>query len=117
MTNPSFIDDISHCAACPFASAEHKPLAPVVIPVPVPIMFIGENPSWQEGQVIPFDPCTPSGQALDAQYLKPLGMTRQDVWITDLFKCRYPKAIYYAKTANADKIQGVAATCVTKWLF
>ena len=33
----------------------------------------------------------------DKHYIKPLGLNRNQVWITDLFKCRYPKEVYREK--------------------
>jgi uracil-DNA glycosylase family 4 len=79
-------------------------------------MFIGENPSWAIGQETPFSATTISGQALDEYYLKPLNLAREQVWITDLFKCRYPKDVYHAKWQNNVTIQSVAATCAKLWL-
>jgi hypothetical protein len=49
--------------------------------------------------------------------LKPLGLTLSQVWITDLFKCRYPKEIYRAKSQNEQLIQTNAEICARKWLL
>lgn len=54
---------------------------------------------------------------MDRNYLEPLGLERVEVWITDLFKCRYPKEIYLKKGKYARKIQAVADTCARQWLI
>ena len=87
------------------------------MPVPVKLFLVGENPSWAEEQQTPFDPRTISGQALDRNYLQPLGLERVEVWITDLFKCRYPKEIYGKKGKYNREIQAVADTCARQWLI
>jgi uracil-DNA glycosylase family 4 len=110
------IESISHCSVCAFRDCIIEPLAPLPVNPPVPILFIGENPSWAKNQDVPFAVKTHSGQALDNYYLKPLNLTRQQVWITDLFKCRYPKDIYRAKAKENEKIQAVAETCAKLWL-
>jgi uracil-DNA glycosylase family 4 len=79
-------------------------------------MFVGENPSWADNQREPFSENTISGRALRENYTEPLGLSESDVWITDLFKCRYPKHVYKAKSANASLIQDVASTCSRPWL-
>ena len=83
-------------------------------------MFIGENPSWAENQEEPFSPNTISGKALDKHYLKPLGLTRDNVWITDIIKCRYPKEelldIYHNKVKYNKEIQETTKNCCDLWL-
>jgi uracil-DNA glycosylase family 4 len=79
-------------------------------------MFVGENPSWADHQQTPFSETTISGRALRRYYLEPLGLRESDVWITDLFKCRYPKKVHRAKRSNASLIQHVASTCARRWL-
>jgi len=81
---PDFLEEISSCRKC--RDDAYPPLPPVSAPVPVKLLLIGENPSWAEEQQTPFDPRTISGQALDRYYLEPLGLKRDEVWITDLFK-------------------------------
>ncbi len=113
----SLVQSLHQCSACSFRQADILPLAPELpASLPVPIMFVGENPSWAKKQEIPFDEGTPSGQALKKHYLDPLCLSRQQVWITDLFKCRYEKEIYRAKAHNEQLIQGIAATCSQLWL-
>jgi len=111
--------------SCVFRNPNIPPLAPKEVRVPVPVMFIGENPSWAEEQREPFAPGTVSGDALENHYLKPLKLHRDEVWITDLIKCRYPsknkwpgypKDIYKDKTKYAEDIQEVAQQCSTLWL-
>jgi uracil-DNA glycosylase family 4 len=108
---------IHQCATCAFRDPAIEPLAPDLPQLPVPVMFVGENPSWAQDQPAPFAETTVSGRALDRYYLQPLGLSRNHVWITDLFKCRYPKAIYAAKAAHNDAIQAVVNTCANLWLL
>ena len=107
---------IGECNSCVFRHSSITPLAPRQVPVPVRVMFIGENPSWAESQPEPFAQGTISGDALDAHYLRPLGLDRRQVWITDLMKCRYPKDIYRAKGTYDTQIQEAASTCSILWL-
>ncbi len=119
--NPEYtamVQSLHECSACSFRCPDILPLAPELpAALPVPIMFIGENPSWAKGQDSPLDGSTISGGALEANYLAPLGLTRRDVWITDLFKCRYPKSVYRAKRQNEELIQSVANVCASSWLL
>lgn len=104
--------NIRQCSECSFRDLIIEPLFPALPSTPVSIMFIGENPSWAEKQDIPFAETTTSGQALNKYYLHPLGLSRSDVWITDLFKCRYPKRIYRAKAQHErTTIQSVVTKC------
>jgi uracil-DNA glycosylase family 4 len=111
------VEKIQQCSSCSFRNPSIKPLPPDSEFEEVKIMFIGENPSWEEKQEVPFSPNTISGKALDKHYIKPLGLTRKQVWITDLFKCRYPKDIYKEKQKNDSLIQDVAETCSNLWLI
>lgn len=113
----ALVQNIRECTACSFRDPVIEPLAPDLPQLPVPIMFVGENPSWADEQSAPFSPATTSGRALDAHYLCPLGLAREQVWITDLFKCRYPKLIYAAKARHKDTIQTAAHTCANLWLL
>ena len=107
---------IHECHRCFFRDESIQPIAPPFAAPPVPVMFVGENPSWDEDQDLPFDPRTVSGQALDQNYLEPLGMTRDQVWITDLFKCRYPKVIYRNKSRNEPRIKKEVIASCKDWL-
>lgn len=110
-------DRIRGCTACFFRDAGIEPLPAVHAHPPVSIMFVGENPSWQAGQAAPFDPRTISGQSLDTHYLKALSLSRDDVWVTDLFKCRYPKAIYRSKTKNETRVRREVVQTCAQWLL
>lgn len=114
----SLAKNIQNCSSCKFRNPAILPLAPSFpVSKEVSIMFIGENPSWEENQDVPFSPNTVSGKALEENYIKPLGLTRKQVWITDLFKCRYPKEVYHEKQKYDSLIQDVAKICVQLWLL
>ena len=118
--NPEYkkiVTELRNCSACSFRDASIEPLAPAWAQPPAPILFIGENPSWAEDQDVPFAESTISGQALEQYYLQPLGLSRGQVWITDLFKCRYLKEVYRVKSNNEKLIQSVAETCARQWLL
>lgn len=117
LSDHSLIKDIQKCSSCSFRNPSIKPLPPDSGLTEVDLMFVGENPSWEEKQEVPFSPNTISGKALEEHYIKPLGLTRKQVWITDLFKCRYPKEVYREKQKNDSLIQNVAKTCVQLWLI
>lgn len=110
-------DSIKRCSACIFINPSIEPLVPPYVDVPVPIMFIGENPSWADDQDVPFADSTISRQALQSHYLHPLGLSRNQVWITDMIKCRYPKYIHHAKPRYKEEIQSVAEACSRLWLL
>lgn len=110
-------NSMQRCTACSFASAEFAPLPPQPIQGSAPLMFIGESPSWAERQIAPFSPETISGAALERHYLAPLGLRRDQVWITNLLKCRYPAGIYGNKTEHDAEIQRSVETCVRLWLL
>jgi len=107
---------IKACSSCYFRNLAIQPLPAAEVDPPVPVMFIGENPSWEEGQRIPFDESTTSGQSLDANYLQPLRLSRNEVWITDLFKCRYPKSVLNSKQREEPKIQREVVEACKQWL-
>ena len=114
----SLLNNMVLCEKCGFADKEYRPLAPVRLADKTKIMFIGENPSWEFGQQVPFDGITNSRVALHEYYIKPLqkafNLTESDFWITDLFKCRYKKEIYRNKTKEQPLIFDCAKTCATK---
>jgi uracil-DNA glycosylase family 4 len=109
------------CNRCIFHNEKYPPVLSKHVHPPAKIMFIGENPSWAACQDQPFSPSTISGIALDKYYLKPLELTRADVWITDLIKCRYPKEepfdIYHNKLKYSSQIQEIAEKCSELWLI
>jgi uracil-DNA glycosylase family 4 len=107
--------EIQKCRACVFnRDGNQEPIPPAEVNVPVKIMFVGENPSHARNLKVALAPNTPSGQALDEYYLKCLNLLREDVWITNLFKCRYPKGF---SKKNEDDIQQVADQCARLWLL
>jgi uracil-DNA glycosylase family 4 len=146
ITYHTLVQAIRRCTACSFRDPAIEPLAPNLPQLPVPgklltasdgasagkaladpqrpatdsrsfpVMFVGENPSWAHEQPAPFAETTISGQALEQHYLQPLGLSRDQVWITDLFKCRYPPAIYADKARYRETIQSVVNTCAGLWL-
>ncbi len=107
---------VRRCTSCTFYDTAYEPLPPESCQTPTRIMFIGESPSWAENQAAPFAPTTISGQALERHYLAPLNLRRDDVWITDLLKCRYPAGIYGSKPRHESDIQRAVETCVRLWL-
>lgn len=108
------------CTRCSFSGKDYPPLAPVRLAEHVKIMFVGENPSWEFGQRVPFDGITNSGRALHDNYLVPLKksyrLKESDFWITDLFKCRYPKEVHGRKVSQRELISNNAKICATHWL-
>ncbi len=114
------LNELVTCTRCSFANKHFPPLAPVRLAEHAKIMFVGENPSWEFGQRVPFDGITNSGLALHEHYLVPLrkayGLKESDLWITDLFKCRYPKDVYRQKVSQQELIAKNANTCATIWL-
>lgn len=110
------ITKLEACTACEFHNPEFKPLAPAGSSSLARIMFLGENPSWASNQATAFAPTTISGRALRENYLKPLGVSESQAWITDLFKCRYPKDVYLDKSGNESLIQRIACECAKRWL-
>jgi len=109
--------EMADCRRCSFADKNHPSLSPVRLADRTTVMFIGENPSWEFGQRVPFDGITNSGRALHDNYLIPLkrafNLTESDFWITDLFKCRYPKEVYREKRSSQELIFDIANTCAT----
>lgn len=96
---------IRSCTACPAHTLCKGPTPPSG-PTNARIMFIGEAPGQREDQTaIPFT--GPAGQFLD-ELLSHAGLTRSDVWVTNLVKCRPPR--------NANPSADVIAVCAPKWL-
>lgn len=117
MKNLSSYYSPDSCVKCSFKNPKVAPVFPTSNFKKVPVMFIGESPSGAENQVMPFDPKTLSGRALEKHYLKPLNLTRDQVWITDLIKCQYPKYMYKAKIKFKRKILQTADVCANRWLI
>lgn len=109
--------EIVSCKLCSFSCEKYPPLPPATSQGTARVIFIGENPSWAEHQEEPFSNLTISGKALRDHYLKPLQLSESEVWITDLFKCRYPKKVWKAKPKHENQIQNVATICARQWLL
>ena len=110
------IDETLSCKTCKFRNEEFRPISLSGAFLPVRVMFIGENPSWADNQEYPFSESTISGRALRKYYLKPLELNESEVWITDLFKCRYEKDVYRNKQNNDALIMEIASKCARMWL-
>src|SRR5574338_1035882 len=79
--------EVSECTRCAL-QASRKKAVPGEGPARAEIMFIGEGPGFHENeQGRPF--VGAAGQFLD-QLLAQAGVTRADVWITNVVKCRPP---------------------------
>lgn len=78
---------LGECSRCPLSQKRHK----IVFgagPEDARIMFIGEGPGQQEDQQgLPF--VGPAGKLLDAM-LAAVGLRRDQVYITNIVKCRPP---------------------------
>ena len=91
---------VHNCTDCRLS--EGRTLAvPGEGPEQAELMFIGEGPGYHEDkQGSPF--VGPAGQFLE-QLLASIGMTRQQVYITNMVKCRPPN--------NRDPLPGEVAAC------
>ncbi len=92
--------EISACTKCALHH-ERKKAVPGEGPATAEIMFIGEGPGFHENeQGRPF--VGAAGKFLD-QLLEQAGVTRADVWIGNVVKCRPP--------GNRDPLPEELATC------
>ena len=104
------LNEMEKCNACELSKV---PVVPRLIKVPVKLMFVGENPARDSDINEPLSTKRRSGKALEEYYLKPLGLSREEVWITNLIKCTYPK-----DENNTKKLgDQAAAICAKKWLI
>ncbi len=79
---------IAECEACEELAGSRTQTVPGVGPENASILFIGEAPGFHEDQKgFPF--VGPAGQFLD-QLLNSIGLTRDDVYICNVIKCRPP---------------------------
>jgi uracil-DNA glycosylase family 4 len=79
---------IAECEACEELAASRTRTVPGVGPENAGILFIGEAPGFHEDQKgFPF--VGPAGQFLD-QLLNSIGLTRDEVYICNVIKCRPP---------------------------
>lgn len=93
------------CTKCELHRSRKKAV-PGEGPTHAEIMFIGEGPGFHENeQGRPF--VGAAGKFLD-QLLEQAGVTRADVWITNVVKCRPP--------GNRDPLPEEIETCVSNYL-
>lgn len=79
--------EVATCQRCGLAKARLKAVPGEGPPDP-PLMFIGEAPGWHENQQgRPF--VGPAGQLLE-ELLASIGLRREEVYITNVVKCRPP---------------------------
>ncbi|HSB00735.1 MAG TPA: uracil-DNA glycosylase [Anaerolineales bacterium] len=96
---------ITVCTQCELHRSRKKAV-PGEGPSQAEIMFIGEGPGFHENeQGRPF--VGAAGQFLD-QLLEQAGVTRADVWITNVVKCRPP--------GNRDPLPEEIETCTSNYL-
>lgn len=80
-------EEIADCPSCGLARQRSRTV-PGSGPVPCDLMFIGEAPGAREDELgLPF--VGRSGQFLD-ELLAGIGRSRQDVYVTNVVKCRPP---------------------------
>lgn len=97
--------EVSVCTKCDLHKSRKKAV-PGEGPVHAEIMFIGEGPGFHENeQGRPF--VGASGKFLD-ELLAQAGVTRADVWITNVVKCRPPN--------NRDPLPDEIETCTSNYL-
>ncbi|GAB4413928.1 MAG: uracil-DNA glycosylase [Anaerolineae bacterium] len=97
--------EIRACQACPLHSARTR-VVPGAGRPDAEIMFIGEAPGYHEDQQgLPF--VGASGKYL-GELLAMIGLTRNDVFITNVVKCRPP--------GNRDPLPAEIDTCVKTYL-
>ncbi|MGB8982337.1 MAG: uracil-DNA glycosylase [Anaerolineales bacterium] len=93
------------CTRCELQRSRKKAV-PGEGPTRAEIMFIGEGPGFHENeQGRPF--VGAAGKFLD-QLLEQAGVTRADVWITNVVKCRPP--------GNRDPLPEEVETCTSNYL-
>lgn len=96
-------DEVASCTACPLHAEGRQRTVPGAGPANAEIMFIGEAPGAREDeQGIPF--VGRSGQYLN-QLLEMVGLSRRDVFIANVVKCRPPN--------NRDPLPEELTACKT----
>ena len=105
MTLAMIAREVSVCTKCDLHKSRKKAV-PGEGPLQAEIMFIGEGPGFHENeQGRPF--VGASGKFLD-ELLAQAGVTRADVWITNVVKCRPPN--------NRDPLPDEIACCTSNYL-
>jgi DNA polymerase len=80
-------EEIAQCTACPLHRGRQNPVAGEGDPL-ASIVFVGEGPGQREDQLgRPF--VGPSGDLLE-EWLSEIGLTREQVYILNVVKCRPP---------------------------
>lgn len=80
-------EEIADCPRCPLARTRSRTV-PGSGPLPCDLVFVGEGPGQREDELgLPF--VGRSGQFLD-ELLRTIGRSRQDVYVTNVVKCRPP---------------------------
>lgn len=98
-------DEIKACTLCPLHTSRTHAV-PGAGRVDAEIMFIGEGPGYNEDQQgLPF--VGASGQYLN-ELLHMIGLKREDVFITNVVKCRPPN--------NRDPLPNELDTCIPTYL-
>jgi uracil-DNA glycosylase family 4 len=106
MTLEELADQIKKCQLCELAKGRQNAV-PGQGNEHADIMFIGEGPGANEDkQGIPF--CGASGRFLD-DLLASINLARQDVFITNVVKCRPPE--------NRDPLPHEIETCTKHYLY
>ncbi|MCK9485110.1 MAG: uracil-DNA glycosylase [Dehalococcoidia bacterium] len=83
----SLYETIADCPRCPLARTRTRTV-PGSGPLPCDLVFVGEGPGQREDELgLPF--VGRSGQFLD-ELLGSIGRSRQDVYVTNVVKCRPP---------------------------
>ncbi len=82
------VAEVCTCLKCALAKTRQRAV-PGEGPLDAELMFAGEAPGWHENQQgRPF--VGPAGQFLE-ELLRSIGLTRQQVYITNVVKCRPPQ--------------------------
>lgn len=98
--------EIKVCTKCPLHEGRTHAV-PGAGPTDAEIMFIGEGPGFNEDkQGLPF--VGQSGHLLE-QFLAIIGMKRDEVFISNVVKCRPP--------GNRDPLPGEIETCTSNYLY
>ncbi|HVO43453.1 MAG TPA: uracil-DNA glycosylase [Aggregatilineales bacterium] len=98
--------EVNACKKCPLYSGRTHGV-PGAGPVDAEILFIGEGPGFHEDkQGLPF--VGPSGRLLE-ELLATIHLTRDDVFISNVVKCRPPE--------NRDPLPREIEICTTTYLF
>ncbi len=98
--------EVAVCTKCPLHTGRTRAV-PGAGPVPAEILFIGEGPGFHEDkQGLPF--VGNAGKYLE-ELLAVIGMNRNQVFITNVVKCRPP--------GNRDPMPLEVDTCTSNYLF